>query len=313
MDVTELLRMKKRLGYTNERIAKESGVPFGTVQKVFGGVTRSPRRKTLLKIEKCLVDAGGAAPYYGDDDRRNAGAGSMVAEEAFDYDAGSLKYDDGPAARKIMDSLKKGSVDRVLQDPCTQGYPNQGAYTLRDYYALPDDKRVELIDGVIYDMTAPTTTHQIIIAQIYSQMAPCEEKHKECKIFFSPIDVQLDCDDRTMLEPDIVVSCNLDKVMRRCIFGAPDFVLEVLSPSTKKKDLYTKLSKYYHAGCREYWVIDPDKETVTVHLFENDDELHLYTFDDKVPVGISNGDCEIDFSRIQEDLGRCRNRNKDEP
>ena len=105
----------------------------------------------------------------------------------------------------------------------------------------------------------------------------------------APLDVQLDRDDRTMVQPDVLVVCDRSKVVRRCVYGAPDFVVEILSPSTWEKDMYVKLGKYESAGVREYWIVDPKKKRVLVYDFEHTDFPALYTFTDQIPVGIFDG------------------------
>lgn len=267
MTVEELKRLKLSLGYTNQDVADKSGVPLGTVQKIFAGVTRAPRRSTLLAIEKALRGS-----YPGGDPVKSYDIVSDV----------KLAY--------MGNTNPKGEYDR------------QGQYTIDDYYALPEDKRVELIDGVIYDMSAPTFNHQTIALEIGAQLLPCAKAHKNCRVVISPIDVQLDCDNRTMVQPDVVILCDPAKNINRCIYGAPDLVMEVLSPSTRKKDMVLKLQKYEHAGCKEYWIIDPKNERITVYIFDDDNITYLYTFDDKIPVGISNGECEVDFSKIKDAL-----------
>ena len=122
--------------------------------------------------------------------------------------------------------------------------------------------------------------------------------------FFSPTDVQIDCDEFTIVQPDVFVVCNRDNITRKRIFGAPDLVIEVLSHSTRKKDTITKLEKYCEAGVREYWTVDPDKERIIIYHFEDEDDYipKIYTFDDKVPVLIFGSQCLIDFKEIKEDF-----------
>ena len=176
-------------------------------------------------------------------------------------------------------------------------------YTLEDYYALPDERRVELIDGVIYDMAAPETWHQEIIGEIFYIIRNyIHEKKGECKVYIAPVDVQLDRDYKTMVQPDVIILCDVKKDIKRCIMGAPDFVLEVLSDSTRKKDMIIKLRKYREAGVREYWMIDKKKEKVIVYEFEKKDTPVIYGFDSQVPVGIYQGDLVIDFQEIQKAL-----------
>ena len=115
----------------------------------------------------------------------------------------------------------------------------------------------------------------------------------------SPLDVQLDCDNKTMVQPDVVVVCDRDKIIKRCVYAAPDLVVEVLSPYTKKKDMTLKMHKYANAGVKEYWLIDPDKKKIIVYNFIKDD-YSIYGFDSIIPVAIWDGDCQIDFNVILE-------------
>ncbi len=265
MDIDKLKERKKDLGYTNKKIAELSGVPLGTVQKIFGGETKAPRRDTYFAIRGVL--------YPARDYSLESGI-SYVREEALAYE-----------------------LERIDK--------KQGDYTVEDYYALPDEIRVELIDGVIYYLTAPTLPHQIIAGEVYRQLWDCVEEHdEECFPLISPINVQLDKDDRTMVQPDVAIVCDKELITKKVIYGAPQFVLEVLSPSTRKKDQLIKLNKYLNAGCKEFWIVDPDKEKVMVYDFANDDWPDIYSFEDKVPVRISEGKCWIDFSRINKKLDK---------
>ncbi len=172
----------------------------------------------------------------------------------------------------------------------------QGEYTLEDYYSLPDERRVELIDGVIYDMTAPYTTHQYAVGDLYTQITNfIKKKGGSCMPFVSPIDVQLDCDNKTMVQPDVLILCDRSKLLRRCIMGAPDFVIEILSPSTKRKDAHLKLHKYRNAGVREYWMVDLERERVLVYFFEQDELPTMYGGDMEIPVGIFGGELKLDM------------------
>ena len=253
MTIQEMKQRKKELGYSNARIAELSGVPLGTVQKVFSGATASPRYETLRALERVL---------------------------------------------KETDALRAGLV-RESESPylCKK----QGEYRLEDYYSIPDERRVELIDGVIYDMSSPTTVHQLIAGLIYARfLGYASGKNGSCLPIISPVDVQLDCDDKTMVQPDVVIVCDRNKVINRCVYGAPDFVLEILSPSTRKKDMIIKLNKYIEAGVREYWMVDPDKKMVLVYDFEHDNYPVIYGFDSRIPVAIWDSDCEIDFQEVYE-------------
>ena len=177
----------------------------------------------------------------------------------------------------------------------------QGMFTIDDYYALPDERRVELIDGVIYDMAAPSEKHQMILVELTVQLQNFIRKNNgKCRTFAAPFDVQLDKDNRTMVQPDVLVICDRSRTNSRGLFGAPDLSIEILSPSTARKDASLKLKKYMNAGVREYWIVDPDDMLVTVHMKKGDKiETTLYSFDDQVPVGIWDNKCLIDFPDIK--------------
>lgn len=202
----------------------------------------------------------------------------------------------------ILEENDKKQIDiSLIREEVARSLPvkQQGEYTLDDYYAIPDEYRVELIDGVIYDMASPRDVHQIvnnlINLKIFSYI---EKKNGTCIIITAPMDVQLDCDDRTIVQPDILVVCDRKKFENGRIYGAPDFIVEVLSPATRKKDIQIKTVKYRKAGVREYWIVDIEKEQVITHLFEKNDLAVLYTFKDKVPVGIFDRECQVDFAEI---------------
>lgn len=247
MNIDEMRKRRKELGLSYQKLAEMSGVPLGTVQKVFGGVTESPRYSTILALENILA----AEP-------------AEVRESTAPY------------------SAKK-----------------QGEYTVEDYLAWPEDQRIELIDGVIYDMAAPNYVHQIIAGEIYYQLKDyVRHNGGNCTPFISPADVQLDNDDKTMIQPDVFIICDREKFDMARGHGAPDFVVEILSKSTRKKDMQLKLSKYEAAGVREYWIVDPDRQKIIVYSFGDTYDIEVYAFDQQVPVGIYDGQCKIDLSYI---------------
>lgn len=149
-------------------------------------------------------------------------------------------------------------------------------------------------------------------AMSHAQTNPrCIEDHDApCKALLSPLDVQLDMDNRTIVEPDLIVLCNSEKLRKKCIFGAPELLVEILSPSTRSKDTIWKNRKYQRAGVREYWMVDPEKRKVLVNLFEKTEgeyRSRVYNFEEKIPVGISGGECRIDFAPILRELQQLQN------
>lgn len=175
----------------------------------------------------------------------------------------------------------------------------QGEYTLEDYYALPDDRRVELIDGVIYDMSAPTFVHQHISGEIYTSIKEyILSKGGDCLPMYAPVDVRLDCDDRTMVQPDVLILCDKSKICKWGIMGAPDFCLEIISESTSRKDYIKKLQKYTDAGVKEYWIIDPLRKMLITYYWKDDYIPHMYPLEGKVGVGLYDEELQIDLNQI---------------
>ena len=200
-----------------------------------------------------------------------------------------------------LERILKKHTDRIGEALPETSEKRQGVYTVEDYYLIPKERRVELIDGVIYDMASPTAIHQILSTELCNIIRSYISRQKgRCIVMAAPMDVQLDCDDKTMVQPDVMVVCDRDKITRKCIYGAPDLAVEILSDATKKKDMYVKLGKYMEAGVREYWLVDPKGKKVIVYDFEAEVTPSIYGFSSKVPVGIFGGECEVDFAKIYE-------------
>ena len=171
-------------------------------------------------------------------------------------------------------------------------------YTTDDIYALPDGERAELIDGKIYYMSPPSVKHQKILNYLSTEInLYIRSKNGSCEVFSAPFAVFLDESKSNYVEPDISVICDKTKLENgQGCMGSPDWIIEIVSPSSKYMDYFTKLVKYRNAGVREYWIVDPMKNLITTYNLENE-TVEQYTFLDKVQVSIYN-DLEIDFSNI---------------
>ena len=156
-------------------------------------------------------------------------------------------------------------------------------YTIDDIYALPEGQRAELIDGKIYMMAPPNTIHQNLVSGFTITIGShIKSKGGSCKVIPAPFAVFLNKDDRNYVEPDISVVCDKNKLDDRGCNGAPDWVIEVVSPSTSRVDYGVKLFKYRSAGVREYWIVNPMKKTVTVFDMEKEEKSNQYDFDDTI-------------------------------
>lgn len=167
--------------------------------------------------------------------------------------------------------------------------PKSNNYTIEDIYALPNGQRAELIDGQIYDMAPPSYLHQKLVMELSATIRDYIKSHGgPCEVLPAPFAVFLNQDDHNYVEPDISVICDQNRIDDRGCNGAPDFIIEIVSPSSQRMDYLTKLFKYRTAGVREYWIVNPMKETVQTYLFGDIEDFNQYSFDDEIPVGIYN-------------------------
>ena len=177
--------------------------------------------------------------------------------------------------------------------------PQQGEhFTYRDLLTWPEGERWELIDGVAYDMTpAPSTSHQGISRELLTQFA-LFLRGKPCKVFAAPFNVLLpkgneaDEDVDTIVEPDIVVICDRNKITEHGCTGAPDLVIEIISPSTSRKDLRIKFATYQRVGVREYWIVLPVDHAVMVYTLDKDGQYGQpasFGMEDNIAVGVLEG------------------------
>ena len=261
MTVEEMKRIKQERGYSLAQLSEYSGVPLGTLQKIFSGETEHPRYATLQALERVL--SGNDGEYRFDSSRREL----QKVQEALIYEPFDCK--------------------------------RQGEYTLEDYYALPDERRVELIDGVIYDMSAPSFVHQHISGAVYSQIRNyIDAKKGPCLPMFAPVDVRLDGDNRTMVQPDVLILCDKSKIYKWGIMGAPDFCLEIVSESTGRKDYIKKLQKYTEAGVKEYWIVDPLRRMLITYNWTDNYLPHMHPLQGKVGVALYEEELLIDLDEI---------------
>ena len=170
-------------------------------------------------------------------------------------------------------------------------------YTYADYLQWPDDTRYELIDGEAFRMApTPLIEHQEIAGEVYCQLAN-QLDGQPCRPYIAPVDVRLPRADEadaaidTVVQPDVLVVCDPHKIDRRGVRGAPDWVLEVLSPSTAAHDQIAKRRTYERAGVREYWLVHPGDRTLTVYVLENGQygRPEIYELKDATPIGVLPG------------------------
>lgn len=171
--------------------------------------------------------------------------------------------------------------------------PIEKFYTIDDIYALPDGQRAELIDGQIFYMAPPSWTHQKISGYLYNEIYNyIKSSGGNCQVLSAPFAVFLNknndnCND-IYLEPDLSVICDISKLDEKGCHGAPDWIIEIVSPSSRPRDYITKMIMYHTAGVREYWIVDPQEHSVMVYGFESD-MVKQYSFGTDISVGIFDG------------------------
>ena len=211
--------------------------------------------------------------------------------------------------RKLREWNKTETRERFMEIRGGKGY------TLADIEALPEGERAELIDGEMFRMDAPLRIHQDIVMELSIEIKSYIRQNKgNCKVYAAPFAVRIKKDNRNYVEPDISIVCNHEKLDEKGCLGAPDWVIEILSPSSVKMDCERKVKLYCETGVREYWIVDPEKETVTVYDFAHSDTVQptdgacalvaeswnkplLYSFTNQVKAGIFEN-LWLDFSKL---------------
>lgn len=180
--------------------------------------------------------------------------------------------------------------------PAFQSQPEK--ITLEQYEALPENRRAEVFDGIVYDMASPSQIHQALSMELSNILYNYTKSKKgSCQVFSAPFDVKLSDQPLTIVQPDLMIICDKEKLDGKRCNGAPDFIIEITSPGNPSDDYIRKAYYYKNAGVREYWIVDPRRKTVTVNDFEGNIVSVPYPFDSIIKVNIYD-DLFINFSEI---------------
>ncbi len=176
--------------------------------------------------------------------------------------------------------------------------PQPEPITLEQYETLPSDTRVEVFDGIIYNMASPSQIHQDISRELlYILTDYLKRKKGTCKVYSAPFDVKLNDIPLTIVQPDLMIICDKNKLDGKRCNGAPDFIIEIISPGNASDDYIKKLYYYKNYGVREYWIVDPTRHIITINYFEGDNIMVQYPFNATIKVNIYQ-DLFIDFKTI---------------
>lgn len=194
--------------------------------------------------------------------------------------------------------MKKGE-QKMKKNLAKNLEPQKMSYA--DLLKIDDDKRYELIDGVLFVMESPRVAHQDVLGELYYQLKNYL-KGKKCRVFVAPLDVKLsgvkdDTKEYNVVQPDIMVICDKNKITEKNIQGVPDFAIEITSPTNAQHDKIRKLNLYQEYGVKEYWIVSLEEQMISVFLL-NEDKIYTipraYYLDEKIKVNVLE-DCYIDL------------------
>ena len=273
MEIDEMIRIKQQRGYSIRQIAEYSGVPEGTVRKIFSGQTENPRVATIIAIQKVLE--GDESVYQG---------------KNYLYDKNASEYE------FFNEASDKDKISIVAETAFSYG--QKSSMTLSDVEKLPEECRCELIDGVIYDMGTASIVHQDIVAEFVTQTRNyIKGKKSKCKVVGNP-GVQIFNDDHNLLVPDLAIICRDKTPIEHYVKGAPEFCLEVISRWSVQRDYVVKLSKYAQAGVGEYWIIDPFKKMITIYSKAEEYAPTIIPIKGKRSLQVFGSEFELDLDEI---------------
>jgi len=173
-------------------------------------------------------------------------------------------------------------------------------YTYDEWLSWDENVRVELYDGILVMLAQPSQKHQKVLMELAAQLH-AYLKGKQCEVYPAPFGVRLSENEDTAFEPDIVVVCDKSKLGGKAYVGAPDMIIEILSPSTARIDRGIKFRKYLKAGVREYWIVDPELKLLQVNILSGKNYIiSIYDSDEVAPVQILDG-CEINLADVFRD------------
>jgi len=291
MDIKELKARKKVLKITTDEIAYLAELPYSTVSKIFTGETKNPKYITIEKIDQALlkieqqrrIEAYKAAIKEYIENHPDEIFENSKFEKIYRKD-NDLSPDPIPFAVPLTNAATEGSLAVKKVSPIS----------FEDYMNLETDRWTELINGKLVSASNPSYEHQVIVDGIgYAIKRYISDNGGKCKVFSSGLNLRFDEEDDTVVIPDVLVRCEQGTIMDYGLYGAPDFVVEVTSPSTRSKDYHVKLEKYMTYGVKEYWIVDLQKRIVVTYQNDMPTIRAIYHFDDEVPVAIYEGELKI--------------------
>ena len=222
------------------------------------------------------TSAFGMAAKYANPELISKENSYAMARKASCVDPQATSYEGGMSKNEI-ENLSGTAFIPMVKENCTA----------EDYWNLPESCRANLINGKLYRSLTPNTIHQTLVLELADAFDKYVNIHADsCEVMMGPFGVNPDAEGKNWVEPDISVICDPSKLDDRGCNGAPDLVIEIVSPSSRRMDYSTKNALYSESGVREYWIVDPAKERTTIYRYEEDAAPVFYLFSDDVPVSI---------------------------
>lgn len=295
-NILNLKNRKKALKLTTADLALLCEIPVGTLSKIMTGETKNPSYLTIEKIETVLAHQEMLKRL------------EAYRQEMFTYFESHPEIDYDQTAFEILYrkkyDLNNAPIGYAVPKSETPVY-HVGNLALHPEQMRPDprsiagdidpaDRFAELIDGTIYHNQMPGSTHQLLVDSLaFTIRSFLLQNDKSCLVNSSGMNVFLDEDEFTMVIPDLFILCDRAKLTDSGVCGAPDLVMEVTSPGTRRMDYGKKCWKYLASGVQEYWIIDLEKEQVTVYLVGQPTLASLYTFQDQIPVRLYDNELSL--------------------
>ncbi len=292
MIVEELRMRKKNLKLTTRELAILADLPQGTVSKIMTGETRNPSYITIEKLtdaiekQEMLVRLRAyqeAMHQYFAEHPEDAGD-----QEKFER----IYRETNHLEDRVPIPFAIPKPDEVLSDGNLALHDDR--MTVSELSKLGEHREYELINGSLIVAEMAGVRHQRMVRKIGKFISEfVESKHGDCEVFDVGVNVYLDEDDYTLVIPDIAVVCDPSRICEKGIIGAPDWIIEVVSASTRQTDYHKKLHKYMDAGVREYWIVDMDRSMVSVCVNGEPMQITIYGIHEEIPVNIYGGELRI--------------------
>ena len=292
--LNEIKNRKKKLKLTTAVVADRAGLPVSTVSKIMTGETKNPSYATIEKIERVLAQ---------EEMYRRVYAYFKLLKEYIDghtdETVDQIEFEKNYKRENNISFLIVNSLQEKTGELTDGNLALDKKLNIDFLHELGEDKQIELINGHLIYNEAPNLKHQMIVQNLGRIIDTfIHSNNGKCQMFNVGVNLYFEEDNNSLLIPDLVVLCDDSKLSESGITGTPDWIIEVVSRSTRRVDYNEKMHKYMGTGVREYWIVDPEKERVTTYIEGEPMMAYIYGFDDEIPVYIYDGKLSICINHL---------------